>query len=281
MKNRLLLSAILIFTCAFADAQFVTVNVYSGPSSCKSFDFSARLAGAGWTSLSYNDSAWLACFNGAGAQSGSSSCAGPNQSGYGSIGMDTIIWSSPTTSAPDTACFRRKFTLPCGSIHSSVFSVGADDYYLAYINGHFLGTNPVDGNGVNYTLTSSQLGWFQSGENILAIEVVNSAPSCGELDFKATVTADTTAGCTTGINDLTQNSISIFPIPANNQINITADQSSTYAISMYDMIGNTVLSKSLSGKNMTLDISGIEKGIYILHLVDTHGNITVRKITKE
>ena len=274
---------LLLFTISFllinlAQAQTVTYHVNSGPS-FKAVNYSPAFAGANWNQPSYNDSGWIQAVNGGGLTPGGT-CNGPNTCAF--CTGDTIIWSSTASSPPDTSCFRKFFNFgPCGRITAATLSIGADDFFWAYVNGNFLDSTLLEDNGITTVFNANQLSWLHTGSsNLIAVEIDHPIPYCAEFVMAGTVTVDTT-GCTTGISDLATNNISISPNPATHQINIAADQSDTYTLTMSDMIGNTVLSKRLNGKNITLDISDMEKGVYILHMLDTNGRATVRKITKE
>jgi hypothetical protein len=78
-----------------------------------------------------------------------------------------------------------------------------------------------------------------------------------------------------GINeaDLT-NTISIYPNPTENKIHIDAsDLSGESTISLTDMMGKVLLTRTASGASIRedIDLSGYEKGIYLIHLRDGSG----------
>ena len=83
-------------------------------------------------------------------------------------------------------------------------------------------------------------------------------------------------------NISTTPSISIFPNPTTDQITVSSSASDmNYDITLFDMIGNKVLSKNSSGLNTRIDISSLSKGIYMLQTTDATGQTVSRKIVKE
>ena len=75
-----------------------------------------------------------------------------------------------------------------------------------------------------------------------------------------------------GLQDLTADGSSIYPIPAHDQLNINMSTSGDYRAFIYDLSGKTVLQSSLPFSRKTqLDIAGIEKGTYLLGVRDAEG----------
>ena len=56
----------------------------------------------------------------------------------------------------------------------------------------------------------------------------------------------------------------IFPNPAKEQINISFDAPSTGQISLIDVSGKVVLVEQIHGKELALDLSAFNAGIYML-----------------
>ncbi|NLO69678.1 MAG: T9SS type A sorting domain-containing protein [Porphyromonadaceae bacterium] len=82
--------------------------------------------------------------------------------------------------------------------------------------------------------------------------------------------------CGTGIEDITH-SVSIYPNPARDILNIHSDEP-IESLALYDAQGRCVLSKSnLSAQSTTIDVSSLDKGIYMLKLL-TAGGAGVQKV---
>lgn len=68
----------------------------------------------------------------------------------------------------------------------------------------------------------------------------------------------------TGIHELSQNpAVTLFPNPANDQIQITGDAGRIKSISVFDLPGNTVLDDN-AYDGRPLNVSGLAKGMYII-----------------
>lgn len=66
-----------------------------------------------------------------------------------------------------------------------------------------------------------------------------------------------------GINEITNVSISIYPNPVNDILNLSASQV-IQEIQIYNLIGQVVLDKKVDSKNVILNTSGLKSGIYNL-----------------
>jgi hypothetical protein len=60
-----------------------------------------------------------------------------------------------------------------------------------------------------------------------------------------------------------QLSMNLAPNPASKQVTVTAMGVESAAIKMYDVLGNTLLSKTISGSE-TIDVSEFRNGIYFI-----------------
>ena len=79
---------------------------------------------------------------------------------------------------------------------------------------------------------------------------------------------------TASLNDFT-NSITLFPNPSSQYINITIDTEMKAVV--FDLLGKELIRENITGR---LDISSLEKGTYILNLTDGI-NTSTHKIIKE
>lgn len=91
---------------------------------------------------------------------------------------------------------------------------------------------------------------------------------------------------TTGINEeILESSLSVFPNPANDVLNISAklNSSDDVTITIYDLTGRVVYTSSVSNVNSInnqIDVKQFAKGTYLLEVSTTEDNI-VRKVTVE
>lgn len=84
-----------------------------------------------------------------------------------------------------------------------------------------------------------------------------------------------------GFDELSENTISLYPNPAGNMLNINlARQLNGAEISIIDMTGKLRMEATINTDRSTLDISALIKGIYLLKL-DYNGRSSIMKFAKE
>jgi Secretion system C-terminal sorting domain len=84
-----------------------------------------------------------------------------------------------------------------------------------------------------------------------------------------------------GIDELTSSTISIHPNPTTGQLTIALAKGSATAVTLRNSLGQLLLSdKSLTGNQLTLDISAYSTGIYFLQL-EVDGKLITKKVVKE
>ena len=93
---------------------------------------------------------------------------------------------------------------------------------------------------------------------------------------------DTTKVISTGINNLTNAIVSVYPNPAKDKINIEAyfsDQ--TLSAAMYDLEGRRVLETGITNGINIILLTDISEGVYILKITDDKGFNRINKLTVE
>ena len=105
----------------------------------------------------------------------------------------------------------------------------------------------------------------------------------GTLDFSNHGSGNrgaTVAGFTLGVNDLAfAETVSLYPNPTSDMVNISFDNNvANGEITLFSAIGQTVMKKAISSQEATLDISGINAGIYVLRITSDNGVATKRII---
>ena len=80
---------------------------------------------------------------------------------------------------------------------------------------------------------------------------------------------------TAGVDDQNQLDISIYPNPTSDIVHIDCNYSQLKVV-VYDILGKQVINKSITN---SIDISQLEKGVYILQLSDGV-KLSTRKIIK-
>ena len=83
----------------------------------------------------------------------------------------------------------------------------------------------------------------------------------------------------TGIAQL-DNKLSVFPNPSNGIINIQSVHKLNY-VKVYNMIGNLVMVRNISGNQATLNIENLTNGVYFLELNSLDGSVINTKFIKK
>jgi hypothetical protein len=86
-------------------------------------------------------------------------------------------------------------------------------------------------------------------------------------------------------DDFSTNSVSFWPNPTKNQLHISSREisfSQNTTVSVYDMVGRQVITENnfTNGKRLSLDLSSLSKGVYIVDLKDGRHSIQ-KRIIKE
>jgi len=85
----------------------------------------------------------------------------------------------------------------------------------------------------------------------------------------------------TGINALTAGNVRIYPNPATSAVNIEMGQQFT-SVEVYSMVGSLLYTGNVSGNLLKLDVSGFERGVYFLKLINqTSGDQLTTRFIKD
>jgi len=81
---------------------------------------------------------------------------------------------------------------------------------------------------------------------------------------------------TQGIEDANNSEPSIYPNPARGIINISLQRIEKTEISLYNVLGEKLLSTNTNNQNSSIDVSYLPRGIYFLELKSSHSKTTKR-----
>ena len=82
------------------------------------------------------------------------------------------------------------------------------------------------------------------------------------------------------IDDFVSNELKVYPNPVKNMLNVVSNNSTVESIMVYDLLGKTILSKTVNGTSTMVDVSGLSNGIYLVKVIGAQGE-KVFKIVKE
>ncbi|HZF99670.1 MAG TPA: FG-GAP-like repeat-containing protein [Chitinophagales bacterium] len=126
--------------------------------------------------------------------------------------------------------------------------------------------NP-SGTGVAYPYTIGDMlaitGNDQSGSfyyNFYDVTVKDESVVCESERVPVEVFYDTDIS----VNNLASNSISVFPNPAFNSLNVVMSINGEYTIALVDALGRTVFEQTASGASAVIDVASLASGVYNL-----------------
>ncbi|WP_405250556.1 T9SS type A sorting domain-containing protein [Dokdonia sp. Asnod3-C12] len=72
--------------------------------------------------------------------------------------------------------------------------------------------------------------------------------------------------------------VSIYPNPAIDKVQISNDSDSKLKVEIYNILGDSMLSKSITGNDDYIDITRLQAGIYIVSFTDGKRTTTKRLV---
>lgn len=98
----------------------------------------------------------------------------------------------------------------------------------------------------------------------------------------ASITFTVHSNLCTGINEITSSSISVYPNPINDGLNIVFSESSKNTkLEIYNSIGKLVLSELLNNKNSSINTRDLCNGMYFIKIIENNKVIIIQKIVKQ
>lgn len=73
----------------------------------------------------------------------------------------------------------------------------------------------------------------------------------------------------TGVNEIENNFIGVFPNPTNGKFSFNTDKLNNGHVKIYSMVGNLVISREISNGSNEFDLTSFGKGIYFVNLTDS------------
>ena len=153
-------------------------------------------------------------------------------------------------------------------------------------------TSPMCVNNAAVTLSGSPSGGVFSGTGVVGSDFDPSVSGQGTFTLmydytdgngcSAVDTKTVDVSLCTGITELTNTNISVYPNPARDAINIMMDASliNNTTIELYDAIGKLVIAEKVMNVHTTVSINHLAKGIYTLRIL-SEGKQVSKRIIKE
>lgn len=109
------------------------------------------------------------------------------------------------------------------------------------------------------------------GETYYAVNIIDSCLS----DF-----LEVTVNLILSNEDLLLSETQIFPNPVINKVTLISQEVISY-ISLSNILGQTITTKSINSSSYSFDMSSYSKGIYFLKIVNDNGNFRIKKLIKK
>ena len=74
----------------------------------------------------------------------------------------------------------------------------------------------------------------------------------------------------TGVHETQPEGVSIYPNPSKGIFNVEAE--SLNEVVVYNLTGQRILSRQASGSTLSLDLAGLNTGVYVVKVITAHGN---------
>ena len=183
--------------------------------------------------------------------------------GSNEINMVVAPVATPTItlSGPATATVGSTVT-----VTATITGAGSSYDIKWYDNGILFATTTAP--MVTYTMTA--------GTNLITATVLSTSPGCYDT---ATSAAHSITSANTGIMNLGSQSVSFYPNPAHDELLITGSDISKVTIS--NAIGQSLLNKDSNADKVNIDISTLQPGVYLVHVIQNDGVQVINKIIKE
>lgn len=144
--------------------------------------------------------------------------------------------------------------LTMATIANQTVTAGAGNTYT--LPSYATLANPIT-NNCNAGLTQSPVTGTVLAPGVYPITMVaTSGASTVTRTFQLTVNPNL------GIDDKVKNQFLLYPNPATNVLNVKGDFDSNESITIFNMLGQTVLRKAVTNNDESIDISSLASGIY-------------------
>ena len=78
-------------------------------------------------------------------------------------------------------------------------------------------------------------------------------------------------------NDINGNNITLYPNPFSNTLSVNIAESGTYEMFLYSVTGATIMQKTLTSRETTLDVN-VPAGMYFYRIIGANGTVSTGKL---
>ena len=199
------------------------------------------------------------------------------------------------TAQTDIPCEQKTWTVNIGSI---------PDFVDIYHSGHYL-TNPQEENAITWTVTDNQ-GTIIAQETLIdesRFDFYHDIPTTETMNISALLINEVAGvACfvedvlfwdtnnrweflngnvpTLGNNDLIAPTVSLYPNPSNELINISFGEDRLSKLELFDITGKLLFKKELNSNTYTLNIANYSSGTYLVKVYNQNNASLNKKIIK-
>jgi len=95
-------------------------------------------------------------------------------------------------------------------------------------------------------------------------------------DMGESIHSDTVIIVVTGVNELSLESVAVYPNPSNGKFTVGLPAGADVELNVMDLTGKSVY-RSVASETVTIDLSRMYKGMYLLHIYDRNNDTSVVK----
>jgi len=106
----------------------------------------------------------------------------------------------------------------------------------------------------------------------------DSANSVVPLSYNVTITQG--EDCLASIGNELTTKVSAYPIPVNTVLNLRFENDAQRTVAIFDVTGRMVAEKSISEKTTIINTAFLEKGNYVMHIMENNKVIATKKLAK-
>ncbi len=157
-------------------------------------------------------------------------------------------------------------------------SNGVTDIFLTKLdnNGNFLWANQIGGSGYEYA-KSFAIGLL--GKIIILGESGNGFNKLSTSTNAGIFMASYTQPALATQNFNLENTISVYPNPATNNVTISSTEN-LQSIAIYDILGKQIFTKTSNNSSETIDVSSFDNGVYFARILSENSVLSTIKIVK-
>jgi hypothetical protein len=197
-----------------------------------------------------------------------------NIDGNGTFGNQNVIADLDVSHYPNDI-----FAIDIDTDGDNDVVVGAPDNYQT--SGYVYWFENLDGNG-NFGTKLTVSGLARGCESVFCIDIDNDADpdvlAALYVDHKITWYENMTTSL--GIGLVLQGNISIYPNPSTGKITLSSTEKDIKELRIIDLTGKILLEKTNVNLNETIDLSGLQAGIYFLR-ARTDKGVLMKKLMKK